>query len=106
MNDYMKALHQRFFQEPDCGEPEEEIEQIRLELREYLEKPERHKLLRLVDTQGILQEKISLASFTSGFKLAWGIANELSADGVYSFEQEETERICRELEVRCQQERR
>ena len=34
MNDYMRALHQRFFQEPDFTELEEEIEQARQEVRE------------------------------------------------------------------------
>ena len=32
--------------------------------------------------------------FTAGFKLAWGMAKELEADGFYSFEREEEEHIC------------
>ena len=28
-------------------------------------------------------------SFTAGFKLAWGMAKELEADGLYSFEADE-----------------
>ena len=34
-------------------------------------------------------------SFTAGFKLAWGMAKELEAGGLYSFELEEEEYICR-----------
>ena len=49
MNDYMQALHQRFFREPECADVREEIEELRQELRETLQKPERRKLLRLVD---------------------------------------------------------
>ena len=37
-------------------------------------------------------------SFTAGFKLAWGRAKELEADGLYSFEQEEEEHICHPAE--------
>jgi len=46
MNDYITALHKRFFQEPNHTKLEEEVEEIRLKLRDCLEKPERRKLLR------------------------------------------------------------
>ncbi len=98
MNDYMKALHQRFFREPDLTELEEDIEKTRQEVRDCLDKMEQRKLMQLVDSQNLLQEKISLASFTAGFKLAWGMTKELEADGLYSFDREETERVCRQLE--------
>ena len=98
MNDYMQALHQRFFQEPECADVWEEIEALRQELRETLQKPERRKLLRLVDAQNLLREETSLASFMAGFKLAWGLAQELEADGLYSFEDEEEARACRRAE--------
>ena len=67
MNDYMTALHQRFFQEPDFTELEEEMEQTRQEVRVCLDKLQRRKLMQLVDTQNLLREKTSLASFTAGF---------------------------------------
>ena len=37
-------------------------------------------------------------SFAAGFKLAWGMAKELEADGLYSFEREEEEHICHPAE--------
>ena len=98
MNDYMQALHQRFFREPECADVREEIEELRQELRETLQKPERRKLLRLVDVQNLLREETSLASFMAGFKLAWGLAQELEADGRYSFDDEEEERALRRTE--------
>ena len=98
MNDYMTALYQRFFQEPDFTELEEEMEQTRQEVRDCLDKLQRRKLMQLVDTQNLLREKTSLASFIAGFTLAWGIAKELEADGLYSFEQEEEEHICHPAE--------
>ena len=45
-----------------------------------------------------LREETSLASFMAGFKLAWGLAQELEADGLYSFEDEEEERALRRTE--------
>lgn len=57
-----------------------------------------YRFLHVVDTQNLLREEISLASFTAGFKLAWGLSKELEADGLYSFDEEETERVCRRME--------
>nr|WP_317326500.1 hypothetical protein [uncultured Flavonifractor sp.] len=34
MNDYMRALHQRFFREPDVSELEADIENTRQEVRD------------------------------------------------------------------------
>ena len=94
MNDYMRALHQRFFREPNVSELEEDIENTRQEVRDCLDKMQRRRLMHLVDTQNLLREETSLASFTAGFKLAWGIARELEADGLYSFQKEEERRAC------------
>ena len=77
MNDYMSALHQRFFQKPDFTELKEEIELARREVRDCLDKVQRRKLMQLVDAQTLLRDETSLASFTAGFKLAWEIAKEL-----------------------------
>ena len=98
MNDYMTALHQRFYREPDFSELEEEIEQTHQEVRDCLDKMQRRRRMHLVDTQNLLREETSLASFTAGFKLAWGIARELEADGLYSFQKEEEQRACEIME--------
>lgn len=98
MNDYMRALHQRFFREPECADVREEIEGLRRDLREPLNRQDREKLLKLVDLGIELREETSLARFTAGFKLAWGLAQELEADGLYSFEDEEEARACRRAE--------
>ena len=58
----------------------------------------RKKLLRLLDAQNTLLVESKLMSFTAGFKLAWGMAKELEADGLYSFEREEEEHICHPAE--------
>ncbi len=48
MNDYMRALHQRFYREPDFSELEEDIENTRLEVRDCLDKLQRRRLMHLV----------------------------------------------------------
>ena len=59
---------------------------------------EEEKLLKLVDLGIELREETSLASFMAGFRLAWGLAQELETDGLYSFEDEEEARACRRAE--------
>lgn len=95
MYEYMRALHQRFFRESECGETQKQAEAARRALWERMDKSERRKLLRLLDLQATLQEENSVESFVSGFSLAWGIAKELEAEGLYSFLEEE-ERLARE----------
>ena len=88
----MKALQARFNKKP----PEQlvrAVQSTREEVREGMDDEKRKKLLRLLDAQNILLEEATLMSFTAGFKLAWGMAKELEADGLYSFEQEQEERI-------------
>ena len=63
MLNYMRALHQRFCQEPECRNLQEQAD-LGIELR----------------------EETSLAAFIAGFQLALGIASELTP---YSFEDEE-----------------
>ena len=58
----------------------------------------RRKPPRLLDAQDALLTESTLMSFTAGFKLAWGMAKELEADGLYSFEREEEEHICHPAE--------
>ena len=99
MNDYMKALHRRFFREPDFTEMEKDIENARQKVRDCLDREQRRTLMHLVDTQNLLREETSVASFMAGFKLAWGIARELETDGLYSFEQEEVQRSSRRDEL-------
>lgn len=97
MYDYIKALHQQFFQELNFTDLNEEIERTRQELRDCLDKMKRRKLMHLADSQNLLREKTSPASFTAGFKLVWGMTRELEAAGLYSFEREETEHIRRQM---------
>ena len=97
MNNYMRTLHQRFYREPDFRELEEDIENTRQEVRDCLDKLQRRRLMHMVDTQNLLREETSLASFMAGFKLAWGLSKELEVDGLYSFDEEETEHVCRQI---------
>ena len=97
MYDYMKALQKRF----DCQshpELDTQIKNAQEELRRDMDAAGCRKLPRLLDAQNALLVEAKLMSFTAGFKLAWGMARELEADGLYSFEQKEEERICHPAE--------
>ena len=97
MYDYMKALQKRFDHQSH-PELDTQIKSAHEELRRDMDTAGRRKLLRLLDTQNTLLVEATLMSFTAGFKLAWGMAKELEADGLYSFEREEEEHICHPTE--------
>ena len=92
MYEYLQALHQRFFREPKHTDLHEEIKKLRQELEDNLRK----LLLRLLDVQDYLKNDVSLESFAADFKLAAGIAKELEADGLYSYNAEVEEQIERD----------
>ena len=94
MYDYMKALQKRFDRQPH-PELDAQVDRVQAELRRDMDAAGRKKLLRLLDAQNALLAESTLMSFTAGFKLAWGMAKELEADGLYSFELEEEEHIFR-----------
>ena len=56
MNDYMRALHQRFFREPDFSDLEEDIETTRQEW-DCLDQMQRRRLMHLVDSQNLLKKR-------------------------------------------------
>ena len=88
MYKYMRALEGRFTPKPS-HERRQELEAKRQEVAALLDKQGRKKLLRLVDAHTMAQEEMALESFIAGFRLAWGIATELSINGSYSDEQEQ-----------------
>lgn len=83
--EYMRALRQRFFKEPDIP-LQREIEQDWRSLSERVSKEDQRRILGLVNLQAALLEETTLASFVSGFQLALGIAGELTP---YSFARDE-----------------
>ena len=97
MYNYMKALKKRFDRQ-EHSELDKQVEYAREELWRDMDAAGRGKLLRLLDAQNALLAESKLMSFTAGFKLAWGMAKELEADGLYSFEKEEEEHICHPAE--------
>ena len=97
MYDYMKALQKRFDRQ-EHSELDKQVEYAQEELRRDMDAAGHRRLLRLLDAQNALLAESKLMSFTAGFKLAWGMAKELEEDGLYSFEREEEEHICRPAE--------
>ena len=97
MYNYLRELHRQFCPEADCPAQRKELVSLQSELKNHLGQEERKLLLRLLDTQDILNYETSLESFTAGFRTAHSILCELEAQGGYSYEEEETKRICREI---------
>ena len=93
MYEYMRGLHQQFFKEPEFPELRQELNELHQELTEDRPKDERRKLLKLVDLEAELRDEISLASFSTGFRMAWGIIGELNMEPPYSFAEEEERRM-------------
>lgn len=98
MKDYMMALHQRFCKEPDCREVRKELEAVHQNLYQVLDRRGQEQLLKLADLENELRDETSLERFSSGFKLALGIAAELAPS--YSFDDDEERRACEALRRR------
>ena len=98
MNDYMRALHQRFCKEPERKEVREELERVYATVKERLPRQDQEKLLRIADLEIDLREETSLASFVAGFQLGMGIAGEMER---YCFEDEEEKRATEREKMRC-----
>ena len=92
MYDYMQALQDKFFQKPEFPELEQQMDQIHRELCQQMDRENRKKLLFLLDAADELQGKVSLASFVAGFRLAVGLAREVSLEEAYSFAKDEETR--------------
>ena len=86
--EYMRALRQRFFTEPDVA-LQKEVEKGWRSLSERVSKEDQRRILGLVDLQAALLKETSLASFVSGFQLAHGITGELTS---YCFARGEEDR--------------
>ncbi len=96
MNDYTRALHQRFYREPENTEEEQEMEQAEQALKATLNREQRKLLLALVNAQSLWQERTSLESFVAGLRLGLGIAGELEP---YSFDDDQEARARRKMEA-------
>ena len=93
MYEYMRGLHQQFFKDPDFQELRQEINELHQVLTAGKARPERRSLPNLVDLEAALRAQTSLARPAAGFRLAWGIIAELSAEPSYSFAEEEERRM-------------
>lgn len=98
MKDHMMALHQRFCKESECRVVRKDLEAVHQDLYQALDRRGQEQMLKLADLENELQEEISLESFSSGFKLALGIAAELAP--LYSFDDDEEQRACEALRRR------
>jgi len=98
MNDYMKALHARFYRETELQKAQEELEQAYREIKARFGQQDQETLLQLADLENELREETSLTSFIAGFQLGMGIAGEMER---YCFEDEEEKRATERAKMRC-----
>ena len=82
---YMRALWNQFYERTEADTASDALHHA---LSEQLDKDSRKQLLRLVDSKNMYTEIISLESFIAGFRLAVGIAAELS-DKWFDYNKEE-----------------
>ena len=87
--DYMRALQNLFGKEPEQSELEADIDRLHRELTGMLDKLGCKKLLQLLDALDEKREQFALLNFMEGFRLAAGIAKELSMEEPYSFDRAE-----------------
>ena len=99
MQDYMRALRQRFYTPPGCEKLNRELGQVHGELHEALNGQERKLLLRIIDLESAIRDEASLQIFIAGFQLAEGIKQELTDQPPYSFDREE-EKHAEELYIK------
>lgn len=94
MYDYMRELQQSFFKEPDFRTLRQEIDVLRRKAAQQLPPEGRQILLALMDNEATLREEIAFANFVAGFRLAGGLAMELSREKSFSFDDAEEYRVC------------
>lgn len=90
---YMRALWDMFYERTEEDSITRELHD---ELREHLDAEERKQLLRLIDRKNMYIEVVSLESFIAGFRLAVGMATELSGSW-FDYNKEEDARVERYL---------
>ena len=77
-NKLLKDLYDCFYTPPELLAQKQEIEECHQVLIEALDKPERRLVLQIIDAKDRIVEDTSIASFISGFKLAWKLSMELN----------------------------
>ena len=78
MNNILQLLYDRFYTPLPMTEDRQEMEQYHRMLIEWLDKPERKMVLRIIDAGDRIANELSLDSFICGFLLAWEMSSELN----------------------------
>lgn len=78
--EYLKKLWSDFY---DLLKMDEESEKMASALENQLDKKTRWELIQLIDQMNLECERVSLESFISGFRVAMGIAKEVSYEAKF-----------------------
>jgi len=77
MTETLEELFRQYYIPSAQSEKQREIEEYHRQLIGRLEKPERKKVLRIIDAKDMIEQEHTLESFICGFRLAWRILSEL-----------------------------
>lgn len=80
MNDYMTALLERFqIETPELSAYQARTAAAEAKLKETLDTEQRKRFLQLTDCQNSYRQEAALCGFLSGWRLAYGLRDELDA---------------------------
>ena len=77
-NKLLNDVYDCVYTQPVVSEQMQEVEECQHALIKVREKPERRRVLRIMDAQSLRSEERSIDSFISGFELAWQLSMELN----------------------------
>ena len=77
MTEMLEDLFRQYYTPSPQTERQREVEEYHRQLIGSLEKPERGKVLRIIDAKDMIEHEHTLESFVCGFRLAWRILSEL-----------------------------
>ncbi len=96
MQDYMKALHEKFGRRPNTWAAE--INELHRHLIGELNKEQRRVLLQRIDLEDTRCTETALLSFADGLHLACGLAHELGLEEPYNFVKDMEQRAIEEIQ--------
>ena len=112
MYNYLRELHRQFCPEADCPAQRKELVSLQSELKNHLGQEDWGEALPVAEQASPNRGSAPVGGHASGrepvgttvsnigaagFRTAHSILCELEAQGGYSYEEEETKRICREI---------
>ena len=74
-----QSLYDNFYEPLPETELKEDVGDCHRQLIEALDKLERHLVLQIIDDKDQIAKNGSIDSFIAGFRLVWGLSNEVNS---------------------------